>query len=267
MSNDLKGHNGWEEICIAAIAHINPRETLSKGTKGKSVAMEMLLPFNRKLSGYHIKYYKGGAKFRNGDTLLARITPCLENGKTAYVDILDEDEVGFGSTEYIVIREKRNLSNALFLYYFAISPRFREAAIKSMTGTSGRQRVQTDLLVTKEFLLPSLSEQKAIVAVLSSFDNKIELLRRQNKTLEDMAQTIFKEWFVDYRFPGAGKMVDSELGMVPEGWRVGKIKDICENSDSKRIPLSKRQRENRQGPYPYYGATSIILLLLKNLFF
>jgi len=88
-----------------------------------------------------------------------------------------------------------------------------------------------------EFLTPPLPEQRAIAAVLSSFDDKIELLREQNKTLEATAQTIFKEWFVNFNFPGAdgkpyktngGKMIDSELGAIPEGWRVGTVNEVIE---------------------------------------
>ncbi|MFV2058713.1 MAG: restriction endonuclease subunit S [Thiohalomonadales bacterium] len=148
---------------------------------------------------------------------------------TAYVDIFEDGEVGFGSTEYIVIREKEGLSDKRFLFYLAISPRFREVAIKCMTGTSGRQRVQTDVLVSKPFLLPLLPEQKSIANILSSFDEKIELLREQNKTLETLAQTIFKEWFVNFNYPGAtGERVDSELGEIPKGWRVECIYDLAE---------------------------------------
>jgi type I restriction enzyme S subunit len=84
-------------------------------------------------------------------------------------------------------------------------------------------------LLSVELIIPPISEQRAIAAVLSSLDDKIELLREQNKTLEATAQAIFKEWFVNFNFPGAtGKMIDSELGEIPEGWRVGKIKDLID---------------------------------------
>ena len=219
---------GWREMKLGDVAKVNPPETIAKRTFAKCVAMEGINPFTRKISKYELKEFNGGMKFRNGDTLLARITPCLENGKTSYVDILENNEVGFGSTEYIVIREKENLSDKKFLYYFSISPRFRETAIKAMTGTSGRQRVQTDLLVNKIFYLPPILEQRAIAAVLSSLDDKIELLCEQNKTLEATAQAIFKEWFVNFNFSGTtGKMIDSELGKIPEGWRVGKLSEIA----------------------------------------
>ena len=106
-----------------------------------------------------------------------------------------------------------------------------------MTGSSGRQRVQTNLFVNENFIIPSLTEQRAIAAVLSSLDDKIELLREQNKTLEAIAQAIFKHWFIDFEFPdkngnpyksSGGKMIESELGDIPEGWRVGKIIDLID---------------------------------------
>ena len=186
----------WREFQLKNIAQINPTERLPKGTVAKKVAMEVLQPFTKKISTYTLEEYKGGVKFRNGDTVMARITPSLENGKTAYVDILDDDEVGYGSTEFIVLRENEGISDKHFLYYFAISPELRDIAILSMTGSSGRQRVQTDVVKQLEFLLPPLPEQKAIAEVLSSLDDKIDLLHRQNKTLEQMAQTLFRQWFV-----------------------------------------------------------------------
>lgn len=219
-----KKREWWVETTLGEIALINPTESLSKGKFTKCVPMDCIDPFTRQIARFEEKEFNGGMKFKNGDTLLARITPCLENGKTAYVDFLDENEIGFGSTEYIVIREKESLSDKKFLYYLAISPSFREIAIKAMTGTSGRQRVQTDVLINKSFFLPPLPEQQAIASILSSFDNKIEFLKEQNKILEEIAQSIFKEWFVNFNFPWSiWKMIDSELGEIPEGWRVGTL--------------------------------------------
>jgi type I restriction enzyme S subunit len=188
---------GWKKVKLGEVADINPSEILKKGALAKKVAMEALQPFTKKIYSYEIKPYNGGVKFRNGDTLVARITPSLENGKTAYIDILEENEIGFGSTEFIVLREKKGISDSHFLYYFAISPEFRDMAIKSMTGSSGRQRVQTDVVFNYEFLFPPLPEQKAIASVLSSLDDKIDLLHRQNQTLEQMAQTLFRKWFIE----------------------------------------------------------------------
>lgn len=209
---------GWVESTLNELAFINPRESIRKGELAKNVPMDCIDSFTRKISRFGIKEFKGGTKFKNKDTLLARITPCLENGKTALVDILDKDEIGFGSTEYIVIRENNDRSHYKFLYYLSISPKFRRNAIKAMTGTSGRQRVQTDVLINKVFRFPPLPEQKAIAKVLTAFDDKIELLQAQNKTLETMAQTIFKEWFGKYQ-------IGDDL---PEGWRIEKLGDILE---------------------------------------
>ncbi len=187
----------WSEKTLESVAEINPAESLLKGTVTKKIAMTDIQSFTKKVSSYSIETYNGGMKFRNGDILVARITPCLENGKTAFVDILADGEVGFGSTEYIVIREKPGISDKQFLFYFSISSEFRDVAILSMTGSSGRQRVQNEVVTNHKFLMPSLPEQKAIASVLSSLDEKIDLLHRQNKTLEEIAETLFQQWFVE----------------------------------------------------------------------
>lgn len=187
----------WKEYKLEDFAGINPTESIPKGTVAKKIPMEFIQPFTKRIPGYSLEEYKGGVKFRNGDTLMARITPSLENGKTSYVDILDDNEIGFGSTEFIVLREKENISDKHFLYYLAISPTIRFTAIKSMTGSSGRQRVQTDVVKEHVFDAPELEEQNAIASVLSSLDDKIDLLHRQNKTLEQMAETLFRQWFVE----------------------------------------------------------------------
>jgi type I restriction enzyme S subunit len=105
-----------------------------------------------------------------------------------------------------------------------------------------------------EFLTAPLTEQRAIAAVLSSLDDKIELLREQNKTLEATAQAIFKEWFVNFNFPGAtGKTIDSELGKIPEGWRVGKL------GEEFKIEYGKSDKNfDADGLHPVYGAGGIV---------
>jgi len=165
----------------------NPREFLPKGTRAKKIAMERLMPFSRHILGYENAEFNGGTKFRNGDVLLSRITPCLENGKTAKVSILDRDEVGFGSTEYIVLRAKEGASDPDFIYYLAISPIFRDIAIKSMIGTTGRQRVQQGVLEKADFSIPDLPTQRVIGKILSSIDDKIELNTAINTNLEAVA--------------------------------------------------------------------------------
>ncbi|MBF7695122.1 restriction endonuclease subunit S [Acinetobacter rathckeae] len=187
----------WKLVTLGSVCFINPKESLAKGMIAKKVGMEYLQPFTKNPIGHDVEAYNGGTKFRNGDTLVARITPCLENGKTCYISNLSNDEIAFGSTEYIVLREKPTHTDKEFLYYFARSDLFRDVAIASMTGSSGRQRVQTDVVINHEFNIPPLPEQKAIASVLSSLDDKIDLLHRQNKTLEAMAETLFQQWFVE----------------------------------------------------------------------
>jgi type I restriction enzyme S subunit len=245
--------NGWKQTTLGEVAEINPSESLKVGTVAKYVAMQHLTPFTREITQYETKEFKGGSKFKNGDTLLARITPCLENGKTAFVDFLEENEVAFGSTEFIVIREKKGASDKNFLFYFALSPVFREAAIKSMTGTSGRQRVQTDLIADKQFSFPPLPEQKAIAAILSSFDDKIELLRRQNKTLESIAETIFKEWFIHFKIKNHKLKIKNDSGL-PEGCRMGKLGDILELAYGKALKEGERTGKG----YPVIGSSGIV---------
>lgn len=187
----------WKEYILEDFSEINPIEKLPKRIIAKKIGMEVLQPFTKRISSFSEEEYKGGVKFKNGDTIMARITPCLENGKTSYVDILDNNEIGFGSTEYIVFREKANISDKHFIYYLVTSSLVRNIAIKSMTGSSGRQRVQTDVVKSLLVELPDLPEQKTIAEVLCSLDDKINLLHRQNKTLETMAEILFRQWFVE----------------------------------------------------------------------
>lgn len=168
---------------LSEIALINPKESLPSGSLAKKVAMEKLQPFCRDIDGFELTKYNGGTKFRNGDTIMARITPCLENGKIAKVNILDEKEIGFGSTEYIIFRAKPGVTDEDFLYYLITSPIVRNPAIKSMVGSSGRQRVQTDVIQNLEIDVPELPIQKKIGSILKRIDDKIELNRKINDNL------------------------------------------------------------------------------------
>lgn len=176
---------------------INPKEFLAKGTLAKKISMDKLQPFCRDVPEYEIAKFSGGAKFRNGDTIMARITPCLENGKTAIVNILEPDEVGFGSTEFIVFRAKEGYTDPDFVYYLVKSSIVRDPAIKSMVGSSGRQRVQTDVVQNLVIPFPNLSEQRKIASILKSLDDKIALNTTINDNLEQQAKALFRKWFID----------------------------------------------------------------------
>lgn len=185
----------WTKKKFSDIADFNPRETIKKGAMAKKIPMDVLRPFCRDISYYVEESFSGGTKFRNGDTIMARITPCLENGKTAQVSILNNGEVGFGSTEYIVFRAKEGIADKDYLYYLVCSPEVREPAIKSMVGSSGRQRVQTDVVKNLELAIPPLTEQEKIGSFLKLIDDKIVLNDRINNNLLDQALTLYAMQF------------------------------------------------------------------------
>lgn len=185
------------KVVLGDVVKINPATKVTKGQLVKFISMDKLDPFTKIPNGYEERKFSSGTKFTNGDTLLARITPCLENGKTAFVDFLDDLEVAAGSTEFVILRNIEGLTDSGYIYYLSISPAFRDYAIKSMVGTSGRQRVQNDVLAKMELSLPPLDQQKKIANILGRLDEKIELNRRMNETLEQLGQALFRYYFVD----------------------------------------------------------------------
>ena len=142
---------GWEAKLLTNLININPKRVLPQGEHAPYLGMANMSTKTHVPEKIISRPFSSGMRFINGDTLVARITPCLENGKTAYVDFLCEGGVGWGSTEYIVLRPKPPLPNE-FAYCLARSVNFREFAIRNMTGTSGRQRVPAKAL--SSFLLP-----------------------------------------------------------------------------------------------------------------
>ena len=109
-----------------------------------------------------------------------------------------------------------------------------------------------------EVSVPPLYEQKRIARILSSIDDIIALNNRINHNLEEQAQALYKSWFIDFEPFKDGKFIDSELGMIPNGWQVKNLLEISQLFDSKRKPLSGKDRDQMAKLYPYYGATSIM---------
>ena len=191
--------------------------------------MEVLPQHARKVERIDVREYTGsGMRFRNGDTLIARITPCLENGKTAFVSELKKGEIAHGSTEYIVLSGKDGETDSLFGYYLARSPEFRRYVIGHMEGTSGRQRVSSSVIEKFAITLPGFKEQRAIARILGALDDKIELNRRMNQTLEAMARALFKSWFVDFDSMPRKNMQESGLGLIPKKWRVVSVGELID---------------------------------------
>lgn len=145
---------GWERKYVPNIIKINPKEIVPKNTGTRYVPMLSLSTSGMTvdLSESEIRTKSTAVRFRNGDVLLARISPCLENGKTGYVNFLEPNEIACGSTEFIVLRGQ--LVSPYFTYCLARTHDFRETAIKSMIGSSGRQRVQTTCFDEFSVVLP-----------------------------------------------------------------------------------------------------------------
>ena len=170
---------------------LNPKEHISKGEVVRQVTMADLEPFNRDIKKCGYVKYKSGTKFRNGDTLLARITPCLENGKTSFVNFLKQNEVAVGSTEFYVLRAIEGKMDPNYLYYLSISKKFRKSLIKSMTGTSGRQRATKEAVLDYDSNIPDIDNQKSISHKLSLIDDMISVNNQINDNLLDIAKIIY----------------------------------------------------------------------------
>ena len=214
MSQSFWGRN----VTLSDYVELNPRVTLLRGANVPFVSMDIISPGTRKVYPVQERPASGsGSKFGPGDTLFARITPCLENGKIAQYA---GDRAGMGSTEFFVLRARDDISDPAFVYYFSQNPDLRSAAEKSMSGASGRQRAVISSLSEFECEFPPLAIQKRISGILSTYDELIEKSQRRIKILEDMARGLYREWFVHFRFPGHENhpRVASALGEIPQGW-------------------------------------------------
>ena len=243
MSLD-KSQNDWGWIKAKDFMLFNPKESIKKGTVVKNVPMDKIEPKTKEIPSYELTEYKGGVKFRNGDILMARITPCLENGKISQVSILDYNEIGAGSTEFIVLREKEGISDKDFIYYLSNSEYFKEPAIKSMVGSSGRQRVQRNVVENLEIYVPPLETQKKIGKVLSFFDKKISLNKKINKNLQKQINILFKSFFINFEFYD-GKYQETLFGEIPIEWNIILFKDI----------LNERNEKSTNQDIPMYSVT------------
>ena len=188
---------------------------------------------------------------KNGDTLGFPLKVPNIDGKT----LLHNQRLG-----KIIINS--DLVDSNYLYYLMCSKEYRNEILSSATGTTVKHTAP-ERIVKFEFKLPPLEEQEKIANILSSLDDKIELNNEMNKTLEEMAQSIFKRWFVDFEFPNeddqpykssGGEMVESERGMIPKGWEVKTIGDLCEVGSSKRIFMKEYVEEG----IPFFRGKEVI---------
>ena len=196
---------------------INPTVKLQKGEVYSSVEMEKIT-VGKKIADANSKAEYTGkscSKFLPNDTLMARITPCLENGKIAKYD---SDAAGFGSTEFFVLRAKKKKTTADYVYYLSQTHYVRQLAVNSMTGASGRQRADAKFIGNIKWDFPEVGIQSKVADILSAYDNLIENNNKRIKLLEQMAENLYKEWFVRFRFPGY-EHVEFESG-IPKGWEI-----------------------------------------------
>lgn len=172
----------WEEGTIADLIEFNPTRKLCKGEVVPFLEMSNLSTSTYAPTYWHNRAFTSGSKFENGDALLARITPCLENGKTAYVDFLDNGEIGWGSTEFIVMRSKLGL-HPFFSYIVAKYHDFREYAESCMSGSSGRQRVDIDNLKNYSIQIPDKKNVDKFNKAIMQIIQKMQINNKQIQTL------------------------------------------------------------------------------------
>ncbi|MDP3104476.1 MAG: restriction endonuclease subunit S [Candidatus Methanoperedens sp.] len=184
-----EAEEGWEEGKLGDIADINPTYQLKKGALSSYLEMSNVSTSTFNPEGWYKREFSSGMKFKNGDTLIARITPCLENGKTCYVTFLDEEEIGWGSTEYIVIRMKKPF-NPFISYIIAKDKDFRDFAISCMSGSSGRQRAQADVIKEYDITIPPLAIIEKLNLQLAGIIPKLEKNANQIRTLEKLRDTL-----------------------------------------------------------------------------
>ncbi|GAO31353.1 restriction endonuclease subunit S [Geofilum rubicundum] len=224
----------WKIKRLVDYWEFNPKVSVNNNKEYSFIEMPDLMPGNKEVLPSRERKPQGLTKFQNGDTLFAKITPCLENGKICQAQGL-KDNIGVGSTEFFVFRGRKGISDNDFVHYLLKWYPIRKHAESCMSGSAGHQRVPSDAFDSIELPLPDYLESVEIANLLSLLDKKITLLRQQNHDLEELAQTLFKRWFVEFEFPNengepykssGGKMVSSELGEIPEGWRVGALENF-----------------------------------------
>lgn len=239
------------EVRIGDSIECNPIVKLVKGNEYPLIDIDKISVGRKLVTNKDTIVYEkqSGCKFQNGDTLMARITPCLENGKMAMASIPDK---GIGSTELFVFRGKKGITDNDFVYYFLKQSYIRNLAANSMTGASGRQRADLKFIKKIKFDLPSLPIQQKIASILSSYDRLIENNTRRIRLLEQMAENLYKEWFVRFRFP-EHENVEMVNGL-PKGWKVKRYEEELNIRYGKGLSTEQLKEEG----YPVFGSNGQI---------
>jgi type I restriction enzyme S subunit len=180
---------GWEIALLSKVTYVNPPRSLHKGDVAPYLHMANMPTTGARALGVHDREFGSGMRFRNGDTLVARITPCLENGKTCFVDFLEEDKVGWGSTEYIVLCPKPPLP-LQFAYFLARTEGFRACAISNMSGTSGRQRVPANCFDNFELVIPPAPIASVFGHIAQTTLTKLKATDMESQTLATLRDAL-----------------------------------------------------------------------------
>lgn len=225
---------------------LNPKIIMTKGQIYPFVEMANVSTCYRSPDIVDAKPFDSGVRFQDGDTVIARITPCLQNGKNFYCQNIG---TGFGSTEYLVFRPKDDSIDSKYLYYFLMTDFIKLSMINSMTGATGRQRVNNNVFNDLKVCFPDIDIQRKIGEILSTYDDLIENNQKQIKLLEEAAQRLYKEWFIDLHFPGYEdvEIVDG----VPEGW------EKCSIMDNDVFIFAKSKVTPFEGLKLYYATADV----------
>jgi type I restriction enzyme S subunit len=190
---------------LSDYAHINPTRTIAKGRAARCIEMSSLPTRGTFPNDWTFKEYNGGMKFQNGDTIMARITPCLENGKTAYINFLDDNEVAFGSTEYIVLSAQEGISPEL-LYFLARYDDFVSYAVAHMNGSSGRQRVAGNDIAN--YVMPEITTE-AMDVISEKLHGIMEVIK--NNSLESRRLAEIRDTLLPRLMSGEIKLEEANM--------------------------------------------------------
>lgn len=230
----------------------NPTIKLKKGEYYPLIDIEKIAPGYKTVRNQEEIVFNGQSctKFEDRDVLFARITPCLENGKIAMADT--NGKCGIGSTELFVFRGIEGISNTDYVYYLLRMNHIRQLAANSMTGASGRQRADLNFIKKIKWQFPVIEQQQKIASILSAYDDLIENNNKRIKILEQMAENLYKEWFVRFRFPDY-QNTEFENG-IPKGWNVIRLGEYANISTGK----CNREDAEEAGIYPLFDRSQEI---------
>lgn len=230
----------------------NPTVKLKKGEYYPLIDIEKITPGYKTVRNQEEIVFNGQSctKFEDRDVLFARITPCLENGKIAMADT--NGKCGIGSTELFVFRGIEGISNTDYVYYLLRMNHIRQLAVNSMTGASGRQRADLNFIKKIKWKFPTVEQQQKIASILSVYDSLIDNNNKRIKIFEKMAENLYKEWFVRFRFPNY-QNAEFENG-IPKGWKVVRLGEYANISTGK----CNREDAEEAGIYPLFDRSQEI---------